>query len=140
MTPLTLSCMLTSTPLSNRTLTHSMCPAFEAISIAVSPHYNDKCTSSWEYQQCQIHTTHQSDREYTRTSPTHSSTTHSTNTKKELKEGTYSAPSYPMVSYTTNILTPIPPSGYCIQSLGQYIRTRTSQFNNRTRCTVLNLL
>ena len=88
--------------------------------------------------QCQIHTTHQSDREYTRTSITHSSTTHSTNTKKAPLGGTYSAPSCPMMSYTANILlpipkktNPIPPSGYCTQGLGQYTCTRTPQFNHR---------
>ena len=105
---LTLYCMLTSAPLSNNTLIHSMCPAFEAIISAVPPSCNDKCISSWEYHQCQIHTTHQSDREYTRTSTTHSSTTHSTNTKKAPLGGTYSASSYPMMSYTANILPPIP--------------------------------
>ena len=108
MTPLTQGCMLTSAPLSNSNLTHSMCPFFKAILSAVSPLCNDKCISSWEYHQCQIHTTHQSDREYTRTSPTHSSTTHSTNIKKAPLGGTYSAPSYPMMSYTANILPLIP--------------------------------
>ena len=56
MTPLTLSCMLASAPLSNSALTHSMCPACEAIISAVHPYCNDKCISSWEYHQCQIHT------------------------------------------------------------------------------------
>ena len=108
MTPLTSSCMLPSAPLSNSTWTHSMCPACKAFISAVHPFCNDKCISSWEYHQCQIHTTHQSDREYTRTSITHSSTTHSTNTKKPPLGGTYSAHSYPMMSYTANILPPIP--------------------------------
>ena len=102
MTPLTSFCMLTFAPLSNNTWTHSMCPASEAIISAVSPSCNDKCISSWEYHQCQIHTTHQSDREYTRTSITHSSTTHSTDTKKAPLGGTYSAPSYPMMSYISS--------------------------------------
>ena len=126
MTPLTKLCMLTFAPLSNSNLTHSMCPAFEAFISAVHPPCNDKCISSWEYHQYQIHTTHQSDREYTRTSPTHSSTTHSTNTKKAPLGGTFSAPSCPMMSYTANILlpipkktNPIPPSGYCTPGLGQ---------------------
>ena len=108
MTPLTSSCMLPSAPLSNSTWTHSMCPACKAFISAVHPFCNDKCISSWEYHQCQIHTTHQSDREYTRTSITHSSTTHSTKTKKAPLGGTYSAHSYPMMSYTANILPPIP--------------------------------
>ena len=66
MTPLTVF-MLTSAPLSNSTWTHSMCPACEAFISAVPSYCNDKCISSWEYHQRQIHTTHQSDREYTRT-------------------------------------------------------------------------
>ena len=78
MTPLTKVCLLTSAPLSNSTWTHSMCPASKASISAVLPSCNDKCISSWEYHQCQIHTTHQSDREYTRTSTTHSSTTEQT--------------------------------------------------------------
>ena len=108
MTPLTSSCILTSAPLSNSTWTHFMCLASEAIISAVPPYCNDKCISSWEYHQCQIHTTHQSDREYTRTSTTPSSTTHSTNTKKAPLGGTYSAPACPMMSYIANILPPIP--------------------------------
>ena len=117
--------MLTSAPLSNSNLTHSMCPFSKAFITAVSPLCNDKCISSWEYHQWQIHTTHQSDREYTRTSTTHSSTTHSTNTKKAPLGGTYSAPSYPMMSYTANILPPIPKKQ--TPSLHQilYARTRT---------------
>ena len=55
MTPLTVF-MLTSAPLSNSTWTHSMCPASNAFISAVSFHCNDKCISSWEYHQCQIHT------------------------------------------------------------------------------------
>ena len=108
MTPLTFLCMLTSAPLSNSTWTHSMGPACEAIISAVVPSCNDKCISSWEYHQCQMHTTHQSDRENTRTSITHSSTTHTTTTKKPPLGGTYSAPSCPMMSYTAKILPPIP--------------------------------
>ena len=72
MTPLTSFCMLTFASLSNNTWTHSMCPAFKAIISAVSPSCNDKCISSWEYHQCQIHvTTHHCNREYTRTRSTH---------------------------------------------------------------------
>ena len=71
MTPLTASCMLASAPLSNSALTHSMCPACEAFISAVHPYCNDKCISSWEYNKCQIHTTHHCYREYTRTRSTH---------------------------------------------------------------------
>ena len=42
MTSLTLSCMLTSAPLSNSIWTHSMCPASEAFISAVTPSCNDK--------------------------------------------------------------------------------------------------
>ena len=72
MTPLTQGCIqLTSAPLSNSTWTHSMCPASEAFISAVSLNCNDKCISSWEYNKCQIHTTHHCYTEYTRTRSTH---------------------------------------------------------------------
>ena len=52
-TTLTLSCMLTSAPLSNSIFTHSMWPLSEAIISAVHPYYNDKNISLWEYLQYQ---------------------------------------------------------------------------------------
>ena len=89
----------------------------------VHPTCNDKYISSWEYHQCQIHTIHQSDTEYTRTSITHNSTTQTTNTKMASLGGTYSAPSYPMMSY--NILPPIAQQKNHSSIMILYTRTKT---------------
>ena len=125
MTPLTQVCMLTSAPLSNSNLTHSMWPAFEAIISAVHPFCNDKCISSWEYHQYHIHTTHQS----TQGLAPHPVQQHIPLTLKRhhWKEHIYSAPTCPMISYTANILPPIPkqqtPS--LNRGIDLYTRTRT---------------
>ena len=107
MTPLTLFCMLISAPLSNSTFTHSTFPATEALISAVQPFCNNKCKP---VRPCQV--------QYNDTllivhkvNSTQGPTPHTVQQHilqtlaKSPQRGSYSAPSYIMISYTSHNLS-----------------------------------